>query len=108
MRFDFPLLTAEILRHRLSCASLQTWRFVDTLAVLQGHGCSKLQCLALRVTADTGRQHRAIDDCVTLRQVVVAMAQGLGTTLPSLLLPYALEVDLPSSLAQLSVLMGLP
>ena len=55
--------------------------------------------------ADTGRAHRALDDCVSLRQVMAAAALGLGMSLSALLGRFAQEVDLPSSVAQLSVLM---
>ena len=107
-RFDFPLLLCEVMRHRLPCTPFEDWLFVDTLVALQAlarRSCLKLQCLALRVVADTGRQHRALDDCVCLRQVSATLVQGVGVSLPSFLLRFAVELDLPSSLAQLSVLM---
>jgi len=108
LRFDFPLLLCELLRHGLPCWQLEQWRFVDTLPVLQattGHGCVKLQCLSLRILAETGRAHRALDDCVSLRQVMRAASLVLGTSAPSLLARFAYELDAPSSLAQLAVLM---
>ena len=109
MRFDFPLLLCDVMRHRLPCTPFEDWLFVDTLAALRAlarHSCLKLQCLALRVMADTGRQHRALDDCVSLRQVSTALVQGVGgVPLVSFLLRFAVQLDLPSSLAQLSVLM---
>ncbi len=109
IRFDFPLLLCEVMRHRLPCTPFEDWLFVDTLVALQvlaRHSCLKLQCLALRVVADTGRAHRALDDCVCLRQVAAALAQGVDMPLSSFLLRFAVELDMPSSLAQLSVLMG--
>ena len=45
-----------------------------------------------------------LDDCVALRHVLVAWSESLGTTLPTLLRCFAFLLDLPSSLAQLSVL----
>ena len=54
---------------------------------------------------DSGRAHRALDDTVALRRVCEALAQTLGTTLPCLLVLFAVEIDLPSSVAQLTVLM---
>ena len=81
---------------------------MDTLGALQAvnrHSCLKLQCLSLRIMADTGRAHRALDDCMSLRQVMAAAALGLGISLSALLGRFAQEVDLPSSVAQLSVLM---
>ncbi len=107
IRFDFPLLLCEVMRHRLPCTPFEDWLFVDTLVAMQvlaRHSCLKLQCLALRV-ADTGRAHRALDDCVCLRQVAAALVQGVDVPLPSFLLRFAVELDMPSSLAQLSVLM---
>ncbi len=84
---------------------------MDTLVALQAlarHSCLKLQCLTLRVMADTGRAHRALDDCVSLRQVAAALVQGVGMSLPNFLVRFAVELDLPSSLAQLSMLMDPP
>ena len=108
MRFDLGLLLCEVLRHGLSCAPFERWLFVDTLTVLRAvhcHACMKLQCLSLRIMADTGRAHRALDDCVSLRQVVAAAAMVLGVPAATLLGYFAQELDLPSSRAQLSVLM---
>ena len=107
MRFDFPLLLCEVLRHGLSCAPFERWLFVDTLAVVRTvhcHACVKLQCLSLRIMADTGRAHRALDDCVSLRQVVAAAAMVLGVSSTTLLGHFAQELDLPSSRAQISSL----
>jgi hypothetical protein len=108
VRFDFPLLLCQLLRHGLSSRPFERWLFVDTLAALQAAtrlGCLKLHCLSLRVMADTGRAHRALDDCVSLRQVVVAAALVLSIPLSGLLQDFAQELDLPSSVAQLFVLM---
>ena len=52
------------------------------------------------------RSHRALDDCVALRHVGCAWDELLGEDLPTLLRK-AYEVDLDTSLAQLSVLMDL-
>ncbi len=108
VRFDFPLLLCEVLRHGLPCWPFECWIFVDTIAVLQAtsqHGCLKLQCLSLRLLVDTGRAHRALDDCVSLRQVMASVAFALGVSLPVLLQRFGQELDLTSSLAQLAVLM---
>ena len=108
MRFDFPLLLCEVLRHGLPCWPLEHWIFVDTISVLQAtsqHGCMKLQCLSLRLMADTGRAHRALDDCASLRHVMASVAFALGVSLPVLLQRFGQELDLTSSLAQLAVLM---
>jgi len=61
VRFDFALLLCEVIRHGLPCRPFESWRFVDTMAVLQvtsRHGCAKLQCLSHRIMAETGRAHR--------------------------------------------------
>ena len=52
------------------------------------------------------RAHRALDDCVALRHVGCAWA-GLVGDPPALLRRADLEVDLHTSLAQLSVLIDL-
>ncbi len=62
VRFDFPLLLCEVVRHGLPCRPFESWRFVDTMVVLQAtsrHGCVKLQCASHRIMAETGRAHRA-------------------------------------------------
>ena len=107
VRFDFPLILAELVRHRLPCDAIEQALFVDTLAVLQcvSHGCVKLQCQAQRLNVDPGQGHRALDDCWTLRHVATIAAHTLGHALSDLLGRFLLEVDIASSLAQLSVLM---
>ena len=141
LRFDFPLLLSECLRHCLPCDCFEQWLFVDTLHVAQAlapHGCGKLQCLvklggdpadlrahrALRpqfsssffvyafvhmpadlCTRSTARENLRLDDCVALRHVAVAWAEGLGTTLPTLLRRFAVRLDLGTSIAQTSLLM---
>jgi len=110
-KFDFPLLLCECLRHGISCDGFQQWLFADTLQVVQAsaRGCLKLQCL-VKLLGDPAdlRAHRALDDCVALRHVGVALAEQLDTDLPSLLKRFfAFEIDLRSSLVQLSVLMDI-
>ena len=77
VRFDFPLLLCEVVRHGLPCRPFESWRFVDTMAVLQTtsrHGCAKLQCLSYRIMAETGRAHRAL-----LGDAVVSLPHSRGT-----------------------------
>ena len=96
------------MRNNLSTAIFEQWYFVDTLHVfkdLNKYGCIKLQCLARETMTDPGHAHRALDDCLALRRVVESMAQSLDVPLAALLKHFAVEVDLASSLAQLSVLM---
>ena len=45
----------------------------------------------------------ALDDCMALRRVVTSLAEGIGAGVPQLLRGFALELDLPSSIAQVSV-----
>ena len=66
----------------------------------------KLQCL-VKVLGDPAdlRVHRALDDCVALRHVAVALAEQLGLDLLLWLQRFACELDLRSSLLQLDVLL---
>ena len=64
-RFDFAVLLAEVVRHKLSLSPFRRWLFVDTLAILDATkdevgACLKLQCL-VRHYADSKdlRAHRA-------------------------------------------------
>ena len=82
---------------------------MDTLEALREvrhRACLKLQCM-VREMADASdlRAHRALDDVIALRHVAATAAQSRGVTVTLLLLRFALELDLPSSLAQTSVLM---
>ena len=51
------------------------------------------------------RAHRALDDVVALRHVAASATHVCGVNMSTLLLSFAQELDLPSSLAQTSVLM---
>ena len=108
VRFDFALLLCECLRHRMSCDCFRRWLFVDTLHVIKAlaeHSCKKLGCMVKTLGTDL-RAHRALDDCIALRHVGVALAERVGMTLPMLLEQFALELDLDTSVAQISVLMS--
>ena len=54
---------------------------------------------------DPGCAHRALDDCVVLGRIANIFAQRLGISTRHLLSLYLVELDLASSVAQLSVLM---
>ena len=60
VRFDFPMLLAECLRHCVPCDCFQKWLYVDTLHVVSAfnHSCKKLQCLVklLGETADLPKE----------------------------------------------------
>ena len=51
------------------------------------------------------RAHRALDDVLALRHVVTSVAQVLGVSVSDLMARHAQEVDMTSSLAQVTVLM---
>ena len=109
LRFDFAMLLCECRRHNVSLAPLQRWLFVDTLAVLQAggdvSGCLKLQCLVHVAGQLEGlRAHRALDDCYALRGVMKHVATRHGLSLWGLLRIFSVELDLPASLAHISVL----
>ena len=107
-RFDFPFLLCELLRHNLSTTIFGHWYFVDTLHVFKDcnqYGCVKLQCLARDTMMDPGHAHRALDDCVVLGKIANIFAQRLGVSTQHLLSMYLVELDLASSIAQLTVLM---
>ena len=107
-RFDFPLLLCELLRHDLSTTMFEHWYFVDTLHVFKDcyqYACIKLQCLARDTMTYPGHAHRALDDCIALRNITNVFAQRIGTSTQHLLSLYLVELDLASSVAQLTVLM---
>jgi len=86
----------------------EQWYFVDTLHVfkdLNQYGCIKLQCLARDTMTDPGHAHRALDDVIALREITHIFAQRIGASIQHLLSCYLVELDLASSIAQLTVLM---
>ena len=110
LRFDFPFLLCECHRHKISVGCFEHWLFVATLHIGQAfpeHGCLKLQCLirSLSGAAEDLRAHRALDDCIAPRRVVMAFVWKAGVNLPSLMHNFAEVVDLDSSIAQISVLL---
>jgi len=108
IRFDFPMLLCELLRHGISTMILERWYFVDTLQVfksLNEYGCTKLQCTAKDLMIDSGHAHRALDDCIALRRIAVILAERIGISMKELLSRFLVELDLASSAAQLAMLM---
>ena len=106
--FDFSLLLCELPRHNLSTAMFERWHFVDTLHIfkdLNQYGCIKLQCLAKETNTDPGHCHRALDDCITLREITNIFAQHIGISTRHLISCYLVDIDVTSSIAQLTVLM---
>ena len=109
IKFDFPFLLCECYRNKISVSCFEHWLFVDTLQIGQAfpdHGCLKLQCLIRSLSGGEDlRAHRALDDCIALRRVVIALAWKAGVSLPSLMHSFAVAIDLDSSIAQISVLL---
>ena len=107
VRFDFPMLLAECLRHCVPCDCFQKWLYVDKLHIVGAcnYSCKKLQCLVklLGETPDL-RAHRGLDDTLALRHVSNALAERVVCTLPELLRLFAVELDFDKSLAVLSIL----
>ena len=108
IKFDFPMLLCELLRHGLSTATFDDWYFVDTLHVfksLNPYGCVKLQCTARDMTIDSGSAHRALDDCIVLRRLTSILAERVGIRMKRLLSFHLVDLDVLSSIAQLRTLM---
>ena len=110
LRYDFPLLISECLRHSCNVWILADWFYVDTLQVVRccgqhvGDGCARLQCLS-RICSCSGRQaHRALDDTVACRDVVRHLAEHVGMTTVELLKLFAREVDLSATLVNRTLL----
>ena len=109
-RFDFALLLCECTRHGISWSSLEQWRFVDSLSVLRAlepvGSCFKLQCMVRAASPAAGLQaHRALDDCLCLRNVLAYAAERIGFSLLDLLRPFAVRLDAAKSAALVSVIM---
>ena len=108
IRFDFPLLLCELLRHNLPTAMFERWHFADTLHIfkdLNQYSCIKLQCMARDTNTDPGHCHRALHDAITLRKITNIFTQRIGISTRHLLSCYLVELDLASSIAQLTTLM---
>ena len=110
LRYDFPLLISECLRHSCNAWILCDWFYVDTLQVVRccgqhlADGCARLQCLS-RISSRCGRQaHRALDDTVACRDVVRHLAEHVGVTTVELLKLFAREVDLSATLVNRTLL----
>ena len=108
LKFDFPILVSECLRHGCNFWILMDFKFVDTLEVVRAcaatgfsmaDGCNRLQCLARTCSCDaTGRAHRALDDTVALRNVIGTVAAMAGLTPAQLLAPFARHFDVEATL----------
>jgi DNA polymerase III epsilon subunit-like protein len=111
LRFDFPMLASECLRHNVPWDELGNWHFVDTMDVFRAlgaeevGGCFKLQCLA-RDGQEVLRAHRALDDAIALQNVLDTASGRLGVSVASLIRPFVCAMDGDATAVQLSVLVG--
>ena len=110
VRFDFCMILFECTRYGLDISPLGRWLYVDTLSVLSSYsrelgGCLKLQCLA-RWSAATQdmRPHRALDDCIVLKDVMAHAAALLGISMSDLFKLFTMKLDVASSCVYLNAL----
>ena len=110
LKFDFPMLVSECIRHNCSLFQLQQFYFCDTLPLARafsgdvGDACARLQCLARCCRCGTGRQHRALEDTVVLRSVVQHFADYSGVPVQKLLGRFVRRFDAQATLAAHRVL----
>ena len=101
---------AEVVRNGLDVAVFQEWLWTDTLTIaqtLEQQGCFKLQCLIRDCNGPNNlRGHRALDDTIALKYVILAIAERMGMSLHQLLAQFAMRLDMESTWAHLSVLMN--
>ena len=104
LKFDFAILASEVMRSKSDYLPLQRFGYVETLDVFRpiSTGCVKLQCLCREHAVSDGhlRAHRALDDAIALRDVVVTQAERLGVTLCQLLAPFVMECEFGETLIQ--------
>ena len=105
MKFDFPMLVSECLRHNCNLFELAEFYYCDTLPILRAvgahiaDGCARLQCMARCCNSAGGeRAHRALEDTVALRAVVHHCADTIGLTPAALLCPFVCSFDVNSTL----------
>ena len=105
MKFDFPMLVSECLRHDCNLFELGSFYYCDTLPVLRAvganvaDGCARLQCLARSCNCAGGdRAHRALEDTLALRAVVHHCACMLGLAPAALLCPFVCRFDVEATL----------
>ena len=109
IRFDFPMLLSECYRCNMSLDAMSKWKYADTLAVARVldpilfGGCMKLQCMLRISAANALRAHRALDDAIALRSVTAHLSDALGVSILRLLENFVVQLDGPTSVAQLSV-----
>ena len=114
MKFDQPMLCSECARQGVKRDfNMSQWGYVDTLDVLRAvdsrivGDCAKLQCLLRRCGSEKGflRAHRALDDCVALRDVIVHVSAALDCSPSALLRPFIRSLDAAATHIGLSMLL---
>lgn len=113
MKFDFPFLLSQCYRSQIPLLIFAKLKYVDTLAIIRAidgplyGGCMKLQCMLTHLGNCSGgtmglRAHRALDDAIVLKDVVDNIAHRVGVSRQHLLSVFAHELDVETSIAQLS------
>ena len=102
-------MLSECLRNRMAVDCFERWFFVVTLDLFRAvdaeliNGCYKLQCLRhcaqSRVSLSA---HRALSDCLVLRDVTVWLAERLGHTVEVLLGRFAVIVNMQQTIVNMS------
>ena len=111
MRFDFPLLLSEVLRHGCNAFQLAEYRYADSLHLVRAaadlgvaDGGCRLQCLGRSCCCSCTRAHRALEDTPALRSVVHNFADRLCVGVAVLLRPFVYEFDVVATLADRTLL----
>ena len=111
MRFDFPLLLTEVLRHECNAFQLAECRYADSLHLARAaadlgvvDGRARLQCLGRSCCCSCARAHRALEDTLALRNVVHHFADRLGVGVAVLLRPFVHEFDVVATLVDRTLL----
>ena len=93
-------MLSECLRNNMPVDIFQHWLFVDTLELFRAagaemtNGCVKLQCLRHCANSRSNlAAHRALDDCIALRDVTTWLAECFGMPVEDLLTRFAHSVN---------------
>lgn len=112
IRFDFPMLLADCIRHNTDTMMFHRWLFVDTVEIFRALDndhtgeCMKLQCCRKATSNDcSASAHRALDDAIILHRVVESWAARLGKTCCQLLSLFTYCCDANSSEGAIALLM---
>ncbi len=111
LKFDFPFLLSEAVRNKMPVCSFEKWYFVDTLEIFRSvpemsSGCLKLQCLRkLTPVREDLAAHRALEDCIVLRDITALVAESLGLKVEQLLALFARSLDIHQTLLNLDAVL---